>query len=96
MGGLNEPFLRRPEACQVWSPVKLMCSHPMGERWTRASSSIADAMPTQRGDGAFEVDGVPKDDGSDNEIETTRPVAFVYAQGSIVEVRVPDNPTSGN
>jgi hypothetical protein len=38
-------------------------------------------MPTQRGDGAFEVDGVPKDDGSDNEIETTRPVAFVYARG---------------
>jgi hypothetical protein len=25
-----------------------------------------DAMPAQRGDGAFEVDGVPKDDGSDN------------------------------
>jgi hypothetical protein len=29
------------------------------------------------GDGAFEVDSVPKDDGSDTEVETTRPVALV-------------------
>jgi hypothetical protein len=25
-----------------------------------------DAMPAQRGNGAFEVDGVPKDDGGNN------------------------------
>ena len=32
-----------------------------------------DAMLAQRGNGAFEVDGVPKDDGSDKEVEAPRP-----------------------
>src|ERR1035438_2144425 len=45
-------------------------------------------MPTQRGDGAFEVDGVPKDDGSDNEIETTRPVALVL-ETAVTQVALP-------
>jgi hypothetical protein len=47
-----------------------------------------DAMPAQRGDGAFEVDGVPKNDGSDNEVETTRPVALVL-ETAVTQVALP-------
>jgi hypothetical protein len=47
-----------------------------------------DAMPTQRGNGTFEIDGVPKDDGSDNEVETTRPVALVL-ETAVTQVTLP-------
>jgi hypothetical protein len=47
-----------------------------------------DAMPAQRGDGAFEVDGVPKDDGSNNQVETTRPVALVL-EATVTQVTLP-------
>jgi hypothetical protein len=36
-----------------------------------------DAMLSRRGNGIFEIDGIPKDDGSDNQVENTRPVALV-------------------
>lgn len=39
-------------------------------------------------DGTFEVDGVPKDDGSDNEIDTTRPVALVL-KTAVTQVALP-------
>jgi hypothetical protein len=47
-----------------------------------------DAMPAQRGNGAFEVDSVPKDDGSDNEVEATRPVALVL-ETAVTQVTLP-------
>ena len=45
-------------------------------------------MPTQGGDGAFQVDGVPEDDGSDDQIETARPIALVF-EAAVAQVALP-------
>ena len=47
-----------------------------------------DALPAQSDDGAFEVNVVPKGDGSDNQVETTRPVALVL-EAAVTQVTLP-------
>jgi hypothetical protein len=47
-----------------------------------------DAMPAQRGNSAFKVDGIPMDDGSDNEVETTRPIALIL-ETTVTQVALP-------
>ena len=45
-------------------------------------------MLAQRGDGAFEINGVPEDDGGDDQVETARPIALVL-EAAVAQVALP-------
>jgi hypothetical protein len=55
--------------------------------WASSVSGRTSALDAKLGDGAAEIDGVPKGDGGDREVETRGPVALIF-EGAVPDLAV--------
>ena len=60
---------RRPARGHRYSPVRLMCSHPSGETWTRKFGQDVEAGVLPGEDGLAELQRVPVDDDRGQQVE---------------------------